>query len=75
MAEIFGRIERSTVENGTQVTVFRIPAFSEGLARRRAKVNSRLKGLNNFEIEEPEKVGDGSIPGQSVYDVKVESEN
>lgn len=74
MVEIFGRIESSESRNGTQVITFRIPAVSKRLATRRAKMNSRLKGIPDFNVNDTEKVGNAGIPGQSIYDVTVISE-
>jgi hypothetical protein len=74
MAEIFGRVESSETRNGNKVTTFRIPAISGKMATRRAKMNARLKGIKNYDVNEPEIVGDGDIPGQSIYDVTLVSE-
>lgn len=74
MVDIFGRIESNTVRNGNQVTTFAIPAFSEELARRRANANARLKDLQDPQIDDVEEVGQGSIPGQSIYNVTILSQ-
>lgn len=74
MVELFGRIEKTDVQDGKQVTIFRIPAVSQSLAEQRAGINARLKGLSNFQLSGVRKVGSGSFPGQSIFDVKVESD-
>lgn len=74
MVEIFGRIESNAVRNGNQVTVFAIPAFSERLARRRAQANANLKDLADPQIDNIEVVGQGDIPGQSIYNVTILSQ-
>lgn len=74
MVQFFGTVERSVVEGDQQTTVFRIPAVSKTGARQRAKGNSRIKGLNNFEIQDLEQVGQGDLPGVKLYDVTVASD-
>lgn len=74
MVEIFGRIESNAVRNGSQVTVFAIPAFSERLARRRAQANARLKDLADAEIDSIENLGGTDLPGQNLYEVTVISQ-
>ena len=59
MVELTGRVERSTVENGVQTTVFFIPALTRGGAIARARANSRFKGLSNFSVEEAEETSNG----------------
>lgn len=71
MAEIFGGVKTSMTEDGQQVTIFHIPAFSAGNARRRARANIRLKRLQNADVESVDEIGSGQIPGQSVYEVTV----
>lgn len=71
MVELFGAVKTSMTEDGQQVTVFQIPAFTARLARRRARTNSRLKSLENAEVESVDEIGSGQIPGQQVYEVTV----
>lgn len=73
MVQIIGELESSQTVNGTLVQVFNIPAFSERMARRRASANSRAKGLEGGEVTEVEVESQGSLPGQSIYKVRVES--
>lgn len=74
MVEVFGRVEKSSTEQNELTTVFRIPAFSGGMAKRRAQGNIRLKGLSNADITGVQQVGEGSIPGQKIFDVTVKSD-
>lgn len=74
MAKIFGSVEKSVVKNGKMMTVFRIPAFSKTLVKQRGKANSKVKGLDNYEVRNVETVGRGDIPGQKVFDVTVVSD-
>lgn len=71
MVEVLTVQEPTAVENGSVITTFRVPALSERVARRRAKVNSRLKGLDNPEIREVTEVASGDIPGQMIYEINV----
>jgi len=71
MVQVFGTIESSTVRDGMQITVFRIPAFSDTGARQRAKANARLKGMGSSEVNLVEKVGPADVPGQTLHDVTV----
>lgn len=74
MVQIFGTVEKSVVQNGQQTTVFRIPALTETGARQRAKGNARIKGLNNFRVDNVNNVGSGDLPGQKLFDVRVISQ-
>ena len=75
MVQLFGTVERtSTAKDGSQETIFRIPAISRGLAKQRAKFNARAKGLRNFSAQDATKIQDGPFPGQTIYEVKVVSE-
>lgn len=74
MAQFFGQTESSETRNGVQVTTFRVPALSKRLATRRAKMNSRMKGMSNFRVEDTEEVESADIPGQTIYDITVISE-
>lgn len=74
MVQLFGSVERSIIkDDGTVETVYRIPAVSETTARGRARGNNRLKGLRNPEFQSVEPVADADIPGQTMYEVVVES--
>lgn len=67
-------VSRSFLRDGQEVFEFRVPAFSESIARRRASVNGSLKGMESPEIDSVERIGSGSIPGQSVFLVTVVGE-
>jgi len=72
MVEVFGSVANATTtENGRERVTFRIPAISKSLAKQRARGNARLKGMNNFRVSEPQKVGDGDIPGQKIFEIAV----
>lgn len=74
MVQFFGRTESTDVQDDTLTTVFRIPAFSEAMVRRRASINIRAKDLLNADIQGVEEVAPGDIPGQTIYDVTVTSD-
>lgn len=74
MVQIFGSVERSVTQNGQQITVFRIPAFSKTGARQRAKANARIKGLSGASVDRAENVGSADIPGQKLFDVRMTSQ-
>jgi len=71
MVEVLTVQEPTVVQNGNVVTTFRVPAISKTIARRRAKGNARLKGLESPEIREVNEVAPGGIPGQTIYEIKV----
>lgn len=73
MVEIFGKTKMSEIVNGTQRVTFRIPAVSERVARARAGINARAKGLSGFSVERIEQVESGGFPGQKIYDITVTS--
>lgn len=73
MVEIFGEVESSSIVNGDQIVIYRIPAISKSAAKARARGNNRLKGLTSPEITSVEKIANGSLPGQSIYSVEVTS--
>lgn len=58
MVEVFGTLEKSVSRNGVTELTFTIPALSERGARRRSKINARLKGVSNREIQSSSKVSD-----------------
>lgn len=74
MVQFFGRTESTDVEGDQLTSVFRIPAFSQEMARRRAQINIRAKDLQNAEIASMEEAQSGDIPGQTIYDITVESD-
>lgn len=74
MVQIFGTVEKSFTEEDSQFTTFRIPAFSKTLARQRGRANARIKGLTNFQVDSVEEVGSADVPGQTLYDVTLESD-
>lgn len=74
MAEVFGRVESTEVTDGKQITNFRIPAMAQNFAEQRASANIRLKGLTNGSITDVQQIDQGSIPGQKIYEVTVESD-
>lgn len=73
MAQVFGVVEKSYEQNGQQHTVFSIPAFSKTGAKRRAKINARIKGINSFSVGSISTIGSGSVPGATVYEVDIVS--
>lgn len=73
-SRIFGSVVESTLVDDQQEIVFRVPAFSETLARRRATRNARIKGVENPEVEEVEEVGSGTLPGQTIFLITVRGE-
>lgn len=73
MVQITGDVKSSITRENKVVTVFNIPATAKRFARRRAKINARIKGLDQPKIMEPRMVGQGDIPGQKLYEVEVES--
>ena len=70
---ITGRVVSSTSADGKVTTVFEIPAITSRQATRRARVNARLKGLDSPQINEPQMIGQGDIPGRKIYEVEVVS--
>lgn len=72
MVEFFGRTVDSDVQGDTQQLVFAIPAFSQTVARRRAMINSRIKGISGAEVLEIEPVQSGDIPAQTIFRVVVQ---
>lgn len=74
MVEIIGRIQSTDTANRTITDTWRMPAPTERFARRFARANSRVKGRSNYEIVSVEEIEDGDLPGQSIYEVVVQSE-
>ena len=72
-ANITGKVVCSTSSDGKEMTEFEIPALTSRQAKRRARVNARLKGLDSPQINEPELVGQADIPGRKIYSVEVVS--
>lgn len=70
---ITGDLISTDQENGTLVDNWRIPAMNESLARARARANSIVKGRSSPSVVNVEKIGDGDLPRQDVYRIKVES--
>jgi len=58
MVEVFGTLEKSVQSNGQRKLVWRIPALTASIATQRAKFNTRFKGINNFTVDQAEKVDD-----------------
>lgn len=71
MVELFGQVESSESIDGEVEMVFRIPAFSRRIARRRAMVNGQVKGIEDAEITSVEAIDQGEIPGQNIFNVTV----
>jgi len=71
MVEFFGRTLDSEVQGDVQQILFQIPAFSERGARRRARVNSRIKGITGAEVVGVESIRSGDVPGQTIFRVQV----
>lgn len=57
MVEIIGTLEKSVQVNGTRELTWRIPALTATGAKQRARGNARFKGLSNFTVQEPVKIG------------------
>jgi hypothetical protein len=70
---ITGEVRKSITRDGVTVTEFAIPAVAKTVAKRKARVNARVKGLDNPRVGEPQLEGQGSIPGQKMYVVEVTS--
>jgi len=72
--QLFGFIEdtRSTGESIT--TTWGIPAQSERLSIRQAKVNERIKRGGGAEVTSVEEGESGDLPGQTIYFVTTEAE-
>ena len=74
MVELFGKVDSVKTRDDKQITTFRIPAVSKQLAKTRANINARLKGLREFSLENIEKTDDETdVPAQSIYLVELES--
>lgn len=73
MVELIGKIAETKVENGNLVDKWRIPAQSEAFARRQTQANATVKGRSDTNIVSVEKVGEGELPGQSIYEVVTQS--
>jgi len=71
MVEFSARTVTSSLDDGEQTIVFRVPAVSERTARRRARVNARIKGIAGGEVTDVEEVAQGDVPGQVIYEVEV----
>ena len=72
--QIFGVTESTRIVDGNIINEWRIPAQSEGLARRQARANARIKHGRRGEVEGIERVGSGRIPGQKIYLVEVSTQ-
>jgi len=70
MVELTGKTSKTNFSGGKVESTWRIPAQSESLAKRQAKVNERVKGRSNVEVGDVEKIEDGDLPGQSIYSVE-----
>lgn len=72
-SSITGSLINTDQEDGKIIDNWRIPAVSERGAKLRAQGNSKVKGRSGTNVTEVERVGDGDLPGQAVYRVRVES--
>lgn len=70
--QIFGYIENTRSTANKIVNTWGIPAQSEGLAKRQASLNARVKYGSKGEVVSVEEDGQGSLPGQKIYLVKTE---
>jgi hypothetical protein len=73
MVELIGKIASTKVQEDRIIDEWRMPAQTDGLARRQATANARIKGRNDVEIKSVEENGNGSLPGQSIYTVTTSS--
>jgi len=71
MVELVGRTSGTEFDGDQVISTWRIPALSESMARRQARLNERIKGRNNIEVGEAEMIEKGSFPGQKIYAVEV----
>lgn len=66
-------VERSAIENGSEVMELRVPASSRRRAERRATRTGRFKGMSEPEVTDSEEIGDADTPGRKVYLVVIEA--
>lgn len=71
---ITGELIKSEIINGRQESIWRVPALSESIARRKAVLNMRIKGNEGIEVQSANKVGSGNLPRQDLFDVVVTAE-
>lgn len=71
--QITGNVVKSVIRDNEVVTEFEIPAVTKSIARRKARINAMVKGLDSPSINSIELVGQADIPGQRLYSVEVVS--
>lgn len=71
---IAGELINSEIVDGSQELVWEIPAIREQIAQRKAKLNARIKGLENPSILNIQKTSKTGLPGRSVFKVTVEAD-
>lgn len=74
MVEVIGKIRETRVEGDKLLDTWRVPAQAERLARRKVKTNATIKGREGLEIQSVEKIGEGSLPFQSIYEIVTSSQ-
>lgn len=73
MVEIIGSLQETVSEEGQLRDTWRMPSLSEGLAKRQARTNARVKGRTDPEIVSVTEIAQGDLPGQSIYRVETRS--
>jgi len=68
--ELFGTLLNTRSRSNEIVNEWRIPAQSEGLARRQARANARIKNGTSSEVSSVTQEGSGSLPGQKIFVVE-----
>ena len=68
--ELFGWIEDTRSDAESIVNEWGMPAQSERMARRQARLNTRIKHGKRSEAEVLEVMREGSLPGQKIYLVR-----
>lgn len=72
--QITAQVQRSFLRDGKEVLELRLPAISEGAARRKAMANARIKDVSNAEIADVENIGSSGIPGRPLWVVTIEGD-
>lgn len=73
MVQVTGEVVKSIIRENKTITEFEIPAVAKRVAKRKARINARVKGLDEPQVNEPELIGQGDVPGQKLYSVEVVS--
>lgn len=72
MSTVFAELISSSIEDGATVMEVRVPALSATVAKQRARAFVRGKGIESSGVRDVNKIGSGTLPGQTVYKVSVE---